>query len=327
MTAGAAISLVIPSHDERRWPLLRATVRYALAQSLPPAAVVVAIDHNPALLDLARRELPEVTVVGNRYGRGVSGTRNTGVAHTDTPLVALLDDDIVAPPDWLAELARPFADPRVVGTGGAIAPGWQRRPDWFPDELLWAVGASYTGLPTTTAPVRNVWSASMMVRRDVFDAVGGFRLDFGKVGARSRPEDTDLCLRMSRRAGGHWMYVPQARVEHMVPAERSTLRYVLTRCYHEGRGKVAMSRLSGRDSLGSERTYLRRTVPLAVAQGLLAAARGTDPRGAAKAGAVVAAMVAAGAGGLVELLGVGHPPRRHPRRAGAVGAEHGTGAA
>src|SRR6185369_4468184 len=182
------------------------------------------------------------------------GTRNTGAWHTTTDLVAFLDGDITAGPRWLAQLVAPFDDPSVVGTGGAIAAAWERsRPRWLPDELLWAVGASYTGMPTTTAPVRNVWSASMAVRRDVFAAVGGFREGFGKIGARNRPEDTDLCLRMSEGRGG-WMYVPEAVVEHAVPPERATFRFLLRRCYAEGRGKVQMARLlEGAASLGAER--------------------------------------------------------------------------
>jgi GT2 family glycosyltransferase len=309
MTAVAATSVVISTHDERRWPLLMTALRSARSQSPAPASVVVSVDHNPALVRRARRELPGVTVVENRYARGVSGTRNTGVAHTDTPLVALLDDDTVAHPGWLAALVQPFQDPRVVGTGGAIMPGWQRRPDWFPDELLWAVGASYTGLPATIAPVRNVWSASMVVRREVFEAVGGFRVDFGKVGSRSRPEDTELCLRMSRHADGHWVYVPQARIDHAIPADGASMGYLLARCYNEGRGKVEMARLlRGQDSLGSERDYLRRTVPLAVGRSLAGAVRGTDRHGLAKAGAVVAGLAAAAAGAMVETLRVRRAP-------------------
>jgi hypothetical protein len=208
----------------------------------------------------------------------------------------------------------PFDDPSVVGTGGAIAAAWERsRPRWMPDELLWAVGASYTGMPTATAPIRNVWSASMAVRREVFTAVGGFREGFGKLGGRNRPEDTDLCLRMS--AGrGRWMYVPEAVVKHAVPAERSTFRFLLRRCYAEGRGKVQMARLlHGAASLGAERSYLTRTLPRAVLRGLSgtvgAREAGQPPRTthAAQAGTVIAAVAAAAIGGAVETLSA---PRR-----------------
>ncbi|HEY2672272.1 MAG TPA: glycosyltransferase family 2 protein [Rugosimonospora sp.] len=295
------VSVVIPCHTLQRVAHLARAVASALAQRPAPAEVVVSVDHNDELLDHARSTLAGVTVVANEFARGVSGNRNTGVAHTTTPVVALLDDDAYAHPGWLAGLAGPFEDPQVIGSGGAIVPVWESpRPTWFPDEFLWAVGGSYTGMPTVTAPVRNVWSASMAVRRTAFDAVGGFRVGFGKVGDRARPEDTDLCLRMSKATGGRWMYVPQARIDHPVPTARTTVRFFLGRCFNEGRGKVELGRLNdGRESLDSERDYLRRTLPRAIGRGVAGALRGRGLAHAGQAAAVLAGMAAAAAGGTV----------------------------
>ncbi|MGW4945664.1 glycosyltransferase family 2 protein [Actinoplanes sp. NPDC004185] len=298
------VSVVIPTHSERRWQSLVRTVRSARTQRHTPAEVVVVVDHNPALFRRVRRELPGVTVLENVYARGASGTRNTGAFHTGTPLIAFLDDDTVAAPDWLGRLMGPFADPAVVGAGGGILPAWSgERPRWMPDELLWTVGVSYTGMPTATAPIRNVWSASMMVRRDAFTAVGGFRTGFGKLGDRNRPEDTELCLRMSAAGGGRWMYVPGALIDHEVPAERATFRFLMRRCYAEGRGKVQMARLLPRvQKLGVERDYVRRTLPRAVVRGFVAAGNGRGVAHALQAVTVVAAVAAAGVGGGLETL-------------------------
>jgi glucosyl-dolichyl phosphate glucuronosyltransferase len=314
-------SVVIPCHSERGWDTLLGAVSSAFAQQAALADVVVVVDHNSRLYQRARSHFTGVTVLENQFEQGASGTRNTGAWHTTTELVAFLDGDITAGPQWLAQLTAPFDDPTVVGTGGAIAPDWARsRPRWMPDELLWAVGASYTGMPTSTAPVRNVWSASMAVRREVFAAVGGFREGFGKIGNRNRPEDTDLCLRMS--AGkGKWMYVPGAVVKHDVPAERSTFRFLLRRCYAEGRGKVQMARLlPGTSTLGAERSYLTSTLPRALLRDLSGAVRVPDPAAgeptrathAARAGTVVAAVAAAAIGGAVETLGAGRRERHAP---------------
>lgn len=306
---GPHVSVVIPCHTERQWPDLVGAVRSVRAQSLQPAEVVVVVDHNPALYARARTEFTGVTVLENAFRRGASGNRNTGAFHTTAPIIALLDGDSRAHPDWLARLVAPFADPHVIGTGGAITPAWESwQPSWFPAEFLWAVGGSYEGMPKTTSPTRNVWSASMAVRREAFDLVGGFRDGFGKVGDRARPEDTDLCVRMSWASGGHWMYVPGAIIEHPVPVERTRFGFFLARCFSEGRGKIEMSRLLGpQPSLGHERDYLRRTVPRAVGRGLAAALRGHGVRHAATAGAALAGVTAAGVGGVVEVL---RPHRR-----------------
>ncbi|MET0496424.1 MAG: hypothetical protein ABW000_25125, partial [Actinoplanes sp.] len=169
-------------------------------------------------------------------------------------------------------------------------------------EFLWTVGISYTGMPTSTAPIRNVWSANMVVRRDVFLAVDGFRAGFGKLGEQNRPEDTDLCLRMSALGGGRWMYVPEAVIRHEVPLARTTFSFFLRRCYAERRGKVQMAALLDDDvqKLDTERDYLRRTLPRAVSRGLADAGRGRGMAHALRAGSVIAGIGAAGIGGAVE---------------------------
>jgi GT2 family glycosyltransferase len=298
-----SVSVVIPTHSEKRWSSLVRTVESVRSQEYVPAEIVVVVDHNPALLQRVHDELPGVTVLENQYARGASGNRNTGAFHTGTALIAFLDDDTAACLDWLGPMVAPFSDPSVVGTGGGIIGAWQRpRPRWMPDEFLWTVGISYTGMPTETAQIRNVWSANMIVRREAFLEVGGFRTGFGKLGDQNRPEDTELCLRMSAE-GGRWMYVPDAVIRHEVPIDRTTFLFFLRRCYAEGRGKVQMAGLGdGTHDLGAERDYLRRTLPRALTRNLADAGRGRSVAHALKAGTVLAGVGAAGFGGAVESL-------------------------
>jgi hypothetical protein len=202
----------------------------------------------------------------------------------------------------------------VVGVGGRILPGWQEdRPRWFPPELGWVVGASIAGMGATAFPVRNVWSASMMVDRVAFQTVNGFREDFCKVGSAARPEDTELCLRISHvyGAAGQWLMVPSAVVEHHVPAHRATLRYVVDRCWSEGNGKVRMRALSAdyRRALVDERVYLSRTIPRGVGVGVLESLRLWSPDGLLRAGTILLGVGAAIFGALAATIG--GPRARH----------------
>jgi glucosyl-dolichyl phosphate glucuronosyltransferase len=139
-----------------------------------------------------------------------------------------------------------------------------------PDEFGWVVGAHYKGMPTTTTEVRNVWSGNMAVRTDAFRLVRGFRTEFGKVGSNSRPEDTDFCIRAATAAGGRWLYVPSAVVEHEVPASRATLRFFAHRCVAEGRSNVEMARLLADDAtLDHERAYMKQVVPRAILRNVI----------------------------------------------------------
>lgn len=295
-------SVVIACHTEERFPSLLRAITSAREQTPPPAQVIVAVDHNERLCSLLT-EVTGIEVVDHRGDPGASGARNAGAARAHAPLLVFLDDDTEARPGWLAELLSPFDDPSVLGSGGMTKPAWQcRRPDWFPDEFGWVIGASHAGLPTTLASVRNVWSENMAVRREAFEEVGGFRLGFGKLGLKSRPEDTDLCIRIGASLpGARWVYVPTAIVYHEVPIARATFAFFLRRCYWEGAGKVELSAHLGDDrDLGDERSYLLRTLPLGIARGLRTGKL-------TRALAIVAGACAAAVGAAVSIISAALP--------------------
>jgi cellulose synthase/poly-beta-1,6-N-acetylglucosamine synthase-like glycosyltransferase len=295
------VSVIIPAYSLDRWESLREAVASVQAQTVKVLETVVSVDHNPELLAKVSREFPEITVVTNTGKRGASGNRNTGVAASRGKVLAFLDDDAVADPNWLEVLLRPLADPSVVGVGGRLEPMWQTsRPRWFPFEFDWTVGCSYLGMPKSTATVRNVWSNNMAIRRDVFDAIGGFRDGFGKIDSHNHPEDTDLCLRAAvYNGGGVWIYEPKAVARHQVPADRATLAYFFKRCYNEGQGKAALASLNGvTASTSIERRYARRVLPRGFIRGLLEMIRG-EASGAARSLAIAAGMSLAMAGFIV----------------------------
>lgn len=287
-------SVVIAAHDVGRLPLLERAACSALAQG-PGVDVVVAVDHDRTLLDLARDRLRGVRVVLNDGEPGASATRNAGARAAVGRYLAFLDDDAEAEAGWLAALvARLRTDDSVVGVGGWVEPGWtRRRPSWFPAEFDWVVGASYRG--QSAGEIRNAWAENMAVRTAEFWAVGGFREGFGKLASTSRPEDTELCLRLAAAHQGRWWFEPAARVRHHVPAERSTVGFFVRRCRAEGVGKAELVDLTGPDGLASERDYTRRTLPAGVAAGLLDPFRGR-PAGVLRAGVIILGLAAASLG-------------------------------
>jgi len=298
------ISVVISAFADERWTRTIGAIESARAQTLPPREVIVSIDHNPPLLERFREyaaELPNVKVVSNSRARGVSGARNSGAAFANGAIVAFLDDDAEAAADWLACLAYGYADDGVLGVGGAIEPLWLGgRPDWFPDEFLWVVGCSYRGLPLRPGPTRNLIGANMSFRRDVFEQVGGFRDDFGRVGHHPPVgcEDTALCIRARRLwPRGRFVYEPRARVRHSVPISRAQWRYFLQRCFGEGASKAKLAHLFGLgDSLSQERTYVTRTLPSGLLGALCDAVIRGELAALGRGGAIVAGLASAAAG-------------------------------
>jgi len=122
---------------------------------------------------------------------GPAAARNTAIGHVRSELVAFLDSDCVAPPDWVRDLAGHFDDPRVA----AVAPRV--------DDPALDMGAS----PADVAPgarVAYVPSAALIVRRA---ALGGFdeALRYG--------EDVDLVWRLHDR-GWRVRYDPRVVIRH-----------------------------------------------------------------------------------------------------------------
>jgi len=318
-----AVSVIIPAFSSDRWDGLRQTVASVRAQTVQAVETVVVIDHNPELMAKAVREMPGITVVANAGIRGASGARNTGAAVSRGEVLAFLDDDVIACPSWLESVVSHFKNPAVVGVGGRLEPLWQtHRPRWFPPEFDWAVGCSYLGMPESATPVRNVWSGNMVIRRTVFNAVDGFRKGFGKVDSRSRPEDTDLCLRAAGYDdGGIWIYEPGAIVSHRIPVGRSTFHYFLRRCYYEGQGKAALVSFNGgTESIAEERRYTRRILPYAIKRGIRETARG-EASGMARNFAIVAGLSFAAAGFFVDYLVENIMARNKPAMARSTDTE------
>lgn len=289
------ISVVVCAYTRDRLEVLSEAVDSLRGQTLPPHEVVLVIDHAPELLEEARGLWPDLKLVANRERKGLSGARNTGVAEATGEVVAFLDDDAIAAPDWLARLADAYADPKVMGAGGTVRPRWvEGKPGWFPPEFDWVVGCTHSGMPQRLEPVRNLVGANMSFRRQPLLDVGGFSHDLGRVGTLPVGcEETDLSIRVHQRwPEAEILYDPAAAVEHVVPSTRGKVRYFLDRCRAEGRSKAVLSGMVGtQDGLSSERSYVRRTLPLGVLRDLGDAARG-DAGGLGRAAMIVVGLMA-----------------------------------
>ncbi|MGM9471854.1 glycosyltransferase family 2 protein [Pseudarthrobacter sp. YS3] len=300
LLATATVSVVICAYTERRWDQLLDVIESVRAQTVQPQEILVVIDHNEDLYERLIEIVDDVTVVESTGPRGLSGARNTGVGLADSDIVAFLDDDAEAAPDWLERLLVLYDDPDVLAVGGRVEPVWEKgRPGYFGEELDWIVGCSHRGMPRVASEVRNVIGANMSFRLEVLRQVGGFNLALGRQGTLPLGcEETEICIRSKMGSpGSRIVYEPAALVRHHVPAERGTLRYMLSRSWSEGISKAQVSQIVGhKRALGPERRYVRSTLPRAFFSGIRDWSRGDNPQGLGRAGAVVAVLACTAAG-------------------------------
>ena len=291
-------TVVICVYTEKRWDDIRDAVDSVVAQDVRAAETIVLVDHNAALLSRAQQAFGPrgVRVLPNAKKQGLSGARNTAIAAASGDIVVFLDDDASARPGWLAALLEPYSDPTVVAVGGVAHPRWpvrrsaagtriEARPRVLPaaapadgdatGELDWIVGCTYTGQPTEQATVRNLMGCNMSFRREVFERIGGFAEDIGRIGKNPLGcEETELCIRARQvyDAAGEKIRIvfePRAIVDHRVSGDRVEWAYLRRRSWAEGLSKAAVSKLVGSgDALSTERSYVARILPAAVVREL-----------------------------------------------------------
>ncbi len=202
------------------------------AQTTPPVEIVV-VDSSQGreTAELVADRYPAVRYEVCNAGSGAMATaRDIGYRRTTGDVVAFVDDDAFAEPEWLAQLLGHFADPSVGGVGGRQIRGQ-------PGELTEGVDAIGRLLPDGTLTghfaadpgqaieVDHLLGASMSFRRSVIDELGGIHDGYRGTCVR---EESDLCLRVGR-AGYRLVYEPDAVVEHVAApyakGQRFDLRY------------------------------------------------------------------------------------------------------
>jgi hypothetical protein len=320
---GRDITVVVCCFEAARLPMLLECLRSVQTQTYRPAAVVVVIDGCAELAaTLAERGGPEV-LVPLEHNVGLSAARNAGLARVRTDWLAFLDDDAAADPEWLERLAQACEVTSAVGCGGWSAPLYDGpAPRWMPPELLWTVGCSHAGLPLRRTVVRNVFGGCALFRTDLLRRYGGFDVRLGRRGDGGQGgEEAEFCVRVTREnPGARFVHEPTAVIRHHVPRSRLRPRYVLGRCYAEGRSKGQVASMRGLTALSMESQFVL-GMPSAAARHLA--------QGQAGAAAVLVLGVAAAAVGYLHarlLSGPAQPRVIDPREAPAPGPEAPTGA-
>lgn len=148
---------------------------------------------------------------------GFAGPANLGVREAAGKYVALVNNDCIVEPGYLASCAAALdADPSLAAVQGVVLEEDGRRVDgwgmgWNARAEAIQLGRGEIPPPPGTAPfqVPGVSATAALYRRETFLTVGGFAESFF-----AWYEDADLALRF-RRAGARFASVPQAHARHV----------------------------------------------------------------------------------------------------------------
>ena len=273
------LSVVIATRD-RAASLSRALESLVRQQAPGGAWEVVVVDNGSRddthrVLERFARALPLVVLEEPRAGK--NRALNRALSSLRGELLVFTDDDVVAGPDWLANLvaaSRRWPDAAVFG--GPIEPEFPLgTPDWVqaPDFVL--ASEAFGCLPRAAEGPgdRLPFGANLAIRARIFE---GIRFDEtigpGSAARYAQGSEYELLTRLRGR-GERFVHVPDAPVRHVIEPHQVELDWLYARAERVGRGSARIKRKRvPKTVLGWIPLYLK----LALARGRAHRARGLD---------------------------------------------------
>jgi glycosyltransferase involved in cell wall biosynthesis len=213
------LTVVVLTYNSAR--TVAACLESVARQTVAPAEILVVDDDSTddtlALVSrFAAGSAIPVRVLRNGH-RNISRGRNLGIAATRTPLLAFLDSDAYAEPEWVAAIAAAFEPPEVAIVGGEVLAAHDTR-------FAAAIAVSDGAVRDLAASGTILFTTCNMALHT--GRVGGGRFDERWVFA----EDVEYVHRV-----GNAVIAPGARVWH---ESRATVRGYLRQMYQYGLWKV-----------------------------------------------------------------------------------------
>ncbi len=264
----AEISIILPAHNGS--DTLERTLDALANLRLPDVSVEVLLidnasdDATPEIM--ADRANADGWTLLSEPRRGKSHALNTAIEAATGELLVFIDDDVVPDEGWLIaywEASRTNPDAKVFA--GQIRPGWPDPvPAWLQRMTDEGRVCGCTALDRAPGPYPaiDVKGGNVMVRRA---ALGATRFDsemgsFDGTAAAVGGEDTRFVTAIAQDATDI-LFVPEARVEHILQAEEVRVSSLFKRQMRIGRSNATFGTFSLLDKL--------LTVPAMAAYGLV----------------------------------------------------------
>jgi glycosyltransferase involved in cell wall biosynthesis len=202
-------SVVVPTHNRR--DLIRRCLESLEAQTHELAAFEVVIiddgstDGTGEMLE--QLETPLRLRILQLGAVGQSAARNAAIEASDSPICILLDDDVVASPELVAEhLEAHRANGPIAGIG-ALSQGSFEGRDWFVDAFARGWARHYARLEHEPARWPDCYGGNFSASRAALLEVGGFATDLAV------SKDIEIGFRLEEH-GYQPTYIPLARAIH-----------------------------------------------------------------------------------------------------------------
>lgn len=233
------ISVVVCTFNRSR--LLRSVLDSLYKQTLPRDRYEVIVVDNRSTDD-TRAVVDDFLSCGNiRYiyeaRQGLAHARNAGWQAAEGSYVGYLDDDSLAPPEWLSVASDIAGEGRFEIFGGPIHPYYSvARPAWYKesyDMRMFGVAEE----PLVFKGRGFLSGGNFFVSKRLLSLADGFRSDFGMVSRKlAYGEETDLLLRLRALMPELEMLCdPKLYNYHLVRPEKFSLWWNTKNSFSRGR--------------------------------------------------------------------------------------------
>jgi glycosyltransferase involved in cell wall biosynthesis len=231
---------------------LQRTLRSLAAIAIPPSLSweVLVVDNGSAdgtatVVASVSDMLPVRAIAEPRIG--LSHARNAAITEARGDYILWIDDDVLVDAEWLVAYSDVFrAWPDASFFGGPIVPLLEGAPPRWMEAALPVIDNAYAALDLGDVPMPLTidtlpFGANFVVRTDE-QRRHPFDPELGRRGSAlfAGEEWAVLAGMLARGATGRW--VPGARVHHVIPPERQSVRYL--RRYYLGNG-MSLARTRG----------------------------------------------------------------------------------
>jgi len=211
------VTVAVPCYNGSRY--IARTIESLLVQTRVADEIIVVDDGSVDDSAQIAQSYP-VCLVQHAENRGLSAARNTAIVEASGEILAFLDVDAFADPDWLTALLSGYTDPHIAGVGGQ---GIETQIHSLADR--WRQCHASQGHGKIAKDVDFLFGMSMSFRRSTLQTVGGFNTVF-----RTNAEDMDISFRL-RAVGYRLFYQPAARVYHQRVDDEQSLKRTMAAWY------------------------------------------------------------------------------------------------
>jgi glycosyltransferase involved in cell wall biosynthesis len=277
------ISVVIPTHKPKYLGKVLSSLKYQIHLNEDYEIIIC---ENPENTEEVKELISNYNCLNIKLVNsdlGANNARNTGIAHSISDIIALLDDDCIPDYDWLYQISQSFNNKNISCIGGNVTLNIDKNLTALQSQYLTKINWGNTNPYRELQQGEYLASCNLAFKKSVYNKVGGFNANLGYLGKDNFiPNDEVLFIRDCTNHG-KVCYNDNMRVLHLID-DRVNKSFFLKRAYGQGYANILLEREQGiTGNCHHERIYYsdfnKTDIDLQIAKhiGMLHAVKGIQP--------------------------------------------------